>query len=37
MVPHDLGFVRRMVTMIGAAFVAGAMIYLVVRLVVLEF
>jgi hypothetical protein len=35
--PHELGFVRRTATIIGTAFVACALVYLVVRLVALEF
>jgi len=33
MVPRELGLVRRMATLIGAAFVACALVYLVTRLV----
>jgi hypothetical protein len=35
--PRELGFVRRAATMIGAAFVACALVYLVARLVVVGF
>jgi hypothetical protein len=34
--PHELGFVRRAATIVGAAFVACALVYLLARLV-LEF
>jgi hypothetical protein len=34
---RELGFVRRMATIIGAAFVACALVYLVARLVPLGF
>jgi hypothetical protein len=37
MAPRELGFVRRMATIIGAAFVACALVYLVARLVAVGF
>jgi hypothetical protein len=35
--PRELGFVRRVATLIGAAFVACALVYLLTRLVALGF
>jgi hypothetical protein len=37
MASRELGFVRRAATIIGAAFVASAIVYLLAKLVFLEF
>jgi hypothetical protein len=36
MAPRELGFVRRVATIIGAAFVACALVYVLTRLFVVE-